>query len=87
MDAGDAMFAFGGMFGETDISVDPLNIEEEGTVRLLTVLCLGKVLVLAVCCCWGFTQLISNSVSTGFPATDKREKFRADLHLRQLCFS
>lgn len=83
-DAWEAMLAFGGMLGDTEISVDPVNTEEEGMRRFLTVLCIGNVLVLAVFCCWEFTQPIStwtNSVPTGCLATVERVKLRRRLNV------
>lgn len=55
-DAGEAMLAFGGMLGDTEIPVDRVNIDE-GIVRFLIVFCIGN--VPAVFCCWEFIRMTS----------------------------
>lgn len=82
-DAREAMLAFEGMLGDTEIPVDPVNVGEKGMGRFVTVLCIGNVLILAVSCCWEFTQLIltwTNSVSIDCLAIAEREKLRNRLN-------
>lgn len=78
------MLAFGGMSGDTEIPEDPVTTEEGGKRRFLIVLCIGSVPILAVFCCWEFTQPVStwiNSVPTGCLATAERVELRRWLNV------
>lgn len=68
------MLAFGRMLMDTEIPVDPVNIEEEGMMRFLTVLCIGNVLALVAVFCWEFTELISTSFPIGCLVAVQKEE-------------